>query len=168
MGFEEHKKHAHGPVTCAVITVSSTRNRENDTSGKSIISLLESKGHTMANYAIIKDDMAMIGTEVEKNLSSQNVQAIIINGGTGIGGKDVTIEAVKSFLDKELVGFGELFRHLSYKEIGSPAIMSRALAGVASGKIIICLPGSTNACKLAMENLILPELGHMVHEIGKK
>ena len=168
MGFEEHKKHAHGPVGCAVITVSSTRSQEDDTSGKAIMSLLESKGHTVTNYAITKDDKAMIGVEVENNLSKRNVQAIIINGGTGIGGKDVTIEAIKPFLEKELVGFGELFRYLSYKEIGSPAIMSRALAGVASGKVIICLPGSTNACTLAMENLILPELGHMVHEIGKK
>lgn len=168
MGFEEHKKHAHGPVSCAVITVSSTRSQEDDASGKAIMSLLESKGYTLVNYAIIRDDMAMIGAEVEKNLNSGSVQAIIINGGTGIGGKDVTIEAVRPFLEKELVGFGELFRHLSYKEIGSPAIMSRALAGVSSGKVLVCLPGSTNACKLAMESLILPELGHMVHEIGKK
>ncbi len=168
MGYEEHKKHAHGPVNCAVITVSSTRSHEEDTSGKEIMSLLEAKGHTVAGYNIIKDDIPMIQTQVEGSLNDRGVQAIIINGGTGIGGKDVTIEAVKPFLEKELVGFGELFRHLSYKEIGSPAIMSRALAGVASGKIIICLPGSTNACKLAMENLILPELGHMVHEIGKK
>jgi molybdenum cofactor biosynthesis protein B len=167
MGFEEHKKHAHSPVNCAVITVSSTRSQKEDISGKAIMALLEAKGHTVSNYTVTKDDMAMIGDEVEKNLNTGSVQAIIINGGTGIGNKDVTIEAVKPFLKKELVGFGELFRHLSYKEIGSPAIMSRALAGIASGKIIICLPGSTNACTLAMENLILPELSHMVYEIGK-
>ena len=167
MGFEEHKKHAHGPVSCAVITVSSTRSQEEDTSGKAIISLLESEGHTVAHYSVIKDDIPMIRAEVEKNLDNHSVQAIIINGGTGIGSKDVTIEAIKPFLEKELVGFGELFRYLSFREIGSPAIMSRALAGVANGKILICLPGSTNACTLAMKNLILPELGHMVHEIGK-
>ena len=148
--------------------VSSTRSQVDDISGKSIMSLLESKGHTVAHYGIIKDDITMIEAEVEKSLNNHSVHAIIINGGTGIGNKDVTIEAVKPFLEKELVGFGELFRHLSYKEIGSPAIMSRALAGVANGKILICLPGSTNACTLAMENLILPELGHMVHEIGKR
>ena len=168
MGFEEHKKHAHGPVNCAIITVTSTRSKEDDLSGKAIMALLEAKGHTVAGYNIIKDDIPMIQAQVEGSLNDRGMEAIIINGGTGIGSKDVTIEAVKPFLEKELVGFGELFRHLSYKEIGSPAIMSRALAGVAKGKIIICLPGSTNACKLAMENLILPELGHMVHEIGKK
>jgi len=168
MGFEEHKKHAHGPVNCAVITVSSTRSQEDDISGKTITSLLESKGNTVVHYAIIKDDIELIREEVEKNLVNGEVQAIIINGGTGIGGGDVTIEAIKPLMQKELVGFGELFRYLSYKEIGSPAIMSRAMAGVAGGKIAICLPGSTNACTLAMENLVLPELGHMVHEIGKK
>ncbi len=168
MGFVEHKKHGHGPVSCAVITVSSTRTREDDLSGKTIVSLLEREGHSVAHYAITKDDIAIIGEELEKDLNNRNVQAIIMNGGTGIGSKDVTIEAIKPFLEKELVGFGELFRYLSFKDIGSPAIMSRALAGVASGKIIMCLPGSTLACKLAMENLILPELGHMVHEIGKR
>jgi molybdenum cofactor biosynthesis protein B len=121
----------------------------------------------VVHYSLVKDDISEIRKALEDIMENRNIQAIILNGGTGISKKDVSIEAVKPFLKKELVGFGELFRYLSYKEIGSPAILSRAIAGVAKGKIIICLPGSTNACKLAMENLILPELGHMVYEVGR-
>jgi molybdenum cofactor biosynthesis protein B len=167
LGVLEHKKHAHGSVNCAVITVSSTRSKENDVSGKTIISLLEGNGHTVLYYDVVKDDISAIQSSLDHNLKEQGVEAIILNGGTGIGKKDVTMEAVESFLEKELVGFGEIFRYLSYKEIGSAAILSRATAGVAMEKIIFCLPGSTNACKLAMEKLIIPELGHMVYELSK-
>lgn len=167
MGVLEHKKHAHGSVNCAVITVSSTRSKENDVSGKTIINLLEGNGHTVLYYDVIKDDITAIKASLDHNLNEQGVQAIILNGGTGIGKKDVTIEAVESFFEKELVGFGEIFRTLSYKEIGSAAMLSRASAAVALGKIIFCLPGSTNACKLAMEKLIVPELGHIVYELNR-
>ncbi|UCE74892.1 MAG: MogA/MoaB family molybdenum cofactor biosynthesis protein [Methanomassiliicoccales archaeon] len=167
MGIEEHKMHAQKTVNCAVITVSSTRTKENDISGKTIIGLLEGNGHTVLYYDVIKDDISLISNSLEHTLKEEGVQAVILNGGTGIGKKDVTVEAVEPFLEKELVGFGELFRYESYKEVGSPAILSRALAGVGEGKIIICLPGSTNACTLAMEKLILPELGHMVYEVGR-
>lgn len=167
MGVLEHKKHAHGSVNCAVITISSTRSKENDVSGKTIISLLEGNGHTVLYYDVIKDDILAIKSSLDHNLDKQGVQAIILNGGTGIGKMDVTMEAIESFFEKELVGFGEIFRYLSYKEIGSAAILSRASAGAALGKIIFCLPGSTNACKLAMEKLIIPELGHMVYELSK-
>lgn len=167
MGVLEHKKHAQSSVNCAVITVSSTRSKENDISGKTIISLLEGNGHTVLYYDVVKDDILAIQSSLDHNLEEEGVEAIILNGGTGIGKKDVTMEAVESFFEKELVGFGEIFRYLSYKEIGSAAILSRASAAVSSGKIIICLPGSTNACKLAMEKLIIPELGHMVYELTK-
>ena len=167
MGVEEHKKHAHGEVNCAVITVSTSRTKENDESGKTINDLLNAEGHKVVHYSLVKDNISEIRKTLENIMENRNIQAIILNGGTGISKKDVSIEAVKPFLKKELIGFGELFRYLSYKEIGSPAILSRANAGVAKGKIIICLPGSTNACKLAMENLILPELGHMVYEVGR-
>lgn len=167
MGVEEHKKHAHGKVNCAVITVSSSRTKENDESGKMIKHLLKAEGHEGIHYSLVKDDISEIRKALENIMEDQNIQAIILNGGTGISKKDVTIEAVKPFLEKKLVGFGELFRYLSYREIGSATILSRAIAGVAKGKIIICLPGSTNACKLAMENLILPELGHMVYEVRR-
>jgi molybdenum cofactor biosynthesis protein B len=167
MGVEEHKKLAYKSVNCAVITVSTTRTKENDVSGKTIISLLEGNGHTVLYYDVISDDMSLISQSLEHAIEKEGVQAVILNGGTGIGKSDVTIEALKPLLEKELVGFGELFRYLSYKEVGSPSILSRAIAGVSKGKIIFCLPGSTNACKLAMEKLILPELGHMVYELSK-
>jgi molybdenum cofactor biosynthesis protein B len=167
LGIEEHKKHAHGPVNCAVITVSTTRTKDNDISGKTIIGILESGGHTVLFYDLVKDDMTQITSSMEHALDKEGVQAVIINGGTGIGKKDVTIEAIEPFLEKELVGFGEMFRYLSYKEVGSPAILSRAGAGSYMGKIIFCLPGSTNACKLAMQKLIVPELGHIVYELNR-
>jgi molybdenum cofactor biosynthesis protein B len=167
IGVEEHKKHAHKSVNCAVITVSTTRNKESDVSGKTIISLLEGNGHTVLYYDLISDDKSLILQSLEHTIEKEGVQAVVLNGGTGIGKTDITIEALKPILEKELVGFGELFRYLSYKEVGSPAILSRAVAGVSKGKIIFCLPGSTNACKLAMEKLILPELGHIVYELSK-
>ncbi len=167
LGIEEHKKHAHSKVNCAIITVSTSRTKENDESGKIIGDLLKSDGHSVVHYNLVKDDITKIREEIEIIMKNQEIQAMILNGGTGIGKKDVTIEAVKPFLDKELKGFGELFRYLSYKEIGSPTILTRATAGVGKGNIIFCLPGSTNACKLAMEKLILPELGHMVYEVEK-
>jgi molybdenum cofactor biosynthesis protein B len=164
---EEHKKHAYKSVNCGVITVSSTRKKEDDVSGKTIISLLEGNGHTVLYYDVILDDISLITTSLEHAQENEGISAVIINGGTGIGKSDVTIEALKPILEKELVGFGELFRYLSYKEVGSPAILSRATAGVSKGKIVFCLPGSTNACKMAMEKLILPELGHIVYELSK-
>ncbi len=167
MGLEEHKEHAHGKVGCAVITVSSSRTKENDTSGKTIIGLLKGHDHSVLHYTLVRDDISLIRAALEKILVDPSIQAVILNGGTGISKKDVTVEAVNPLLEKELKGFGELFRYMSYKEIGSPAMLSRALAGVGRRRIIICLPGSTNACKLAMEMLVLPELGHMVHEAGR-
>jgi molybdenum cofactor biosynthesis protein B len=167
LGVEEHKKHAYKSVNCAVITVSTTRTKENDSSGKTIISLLEGNGHTVLYYDVISDDISLILQSLEHAIEKEGVQAVILNGGTGIGKADVTIEALKPLLEKELVGFGEMFRFLSYKEVGSPTILSRAIAGVSKGKIIFCLPGSTNACKLAMDKLILPELGHIIYELSK-
>jgi molybdenum cofactor biosynthesis protein B len=167
MGVEDHKKHARGPANCAVITVSTTRTKRDDISGKTIIGILESAGHTVIFYDIIKDDVSLISSTLEHALEKEGVQAVIINGGTGVGQKDVTFEAVSTFFEKELIGFGEIFRNLSYQEIGSAAILSRAVAGSYKGKIIFCLPGSTNACKLAMQKLIVPELGHIVYELNR-
>ena len=140
MGVEEHKKHAHKSVNCGVITVSTTRTKENDVSGKTIISLLEGNGHTVLYYDVIPDDISLITSSLEHVQENVGVSAVILNGGTGIGKSDVTIEALRPLLEKKLVGFGELFRDLSYKEVGSPAILSRAVAGVSKGKIIFCLP----------------------------
>lgn len=168
MGLKEHKKHDRDAINCAVITISTTRTKENDDSGRTIINLLETRSHVVLQYSIVKDDISKISMEMEEVMNNQSIQAVILNGGTGISEKDVTIEAIEPFLEKELRGFGELFRHLSFKEIGSPAMLSRAIAGVGKGRVIFCLPGSKRACILAMENLILPELGHMVYEAEKK
>jgi molybdenum cofactor biosynthesis protein B len=167
LGYKEHKEHAQEFVNVGIITVSTTRTKDDDISGKTIITQLESKGHTIVYYDIVKDDILQVRGAIEHALEKQGLDAVILNGGTGVSKKDMTIEAVEPFIEKELVGFGEIFRYLSYKEIGSPAVLSRTVAGVSEGRIIICLPGSTNACSLAMEKLVLPELGHMVYEAGR-
>jgi molybdenum cofactor biosynthesis protein B len=167
LGLEEHKKHAHKSVNCAVITVSTSRTKENDLSGKLIIELLESQDHEVSIYILVKDDIKKIKSIAEEIIKEPGIKAIIFNGGTGISKKDVTIEAITPLLDKILPGFGELFRHLSYEEIGSSAILSRGIAGLSHGKVIFCLPGSPNACELALNKLILPELGHIVYEAEK-
>lgn len=163
MSVHEHHHAAgtHHHLKAAVITASDTRNPETDESGKLIGELLQGAGHIVAHYKLIPDDPEHIRHAVQERLADCAV--IVVNGGTGIAVRDVTIEAVRPLLSKELEGFGELFRMLSYQEIGSAAFLSRALAGIANGKIIVALPGSPAACKLAMERLLLPELGHMAH-----
>ncbi|BAU10500.1 molybdopterin binding domain-containing protein [Leptolyngbya sp. NIES-3755] len=144
-------------VSCAVITVSDTRTRETDRSGQLIQQLLEQSGHTIAYYAIVPDEPDQIRSQLELD-----TEAIILSGGTGIAPRDTTYDAIEQLLEKTLPGFGEIFRSLSYAEIGSRAMTSRAIAGVYSGKLIFSLPGSSNAVKLAVEKLILPELVHLV------
>ena len=144
-----------------MLTASDSRSAETDESGRLIRDLLTAAGHRVEYSAVLPDDPALIRKALLDNL--QNLDAIIVNGGTGIAARDLTIEAVRPLLDKELEGFGELFRYLSYQQIGSAAFLSRALAGVAAGKIVVTLPGSPDACRLAMEKLLIPELGHMAH-----
>ena len=167
MGADEHRAKAAKSVACAVITVSDTRTEESDTSGKTIIEILKSHGHEMKGYAIVKDDIPMIQGRLREFIEDKAIQAVILNGGTGITSRDRTIEAVRDFAEKELPGFGELFRSLSYEEIGAAAMMSRAIAFVCEKKIIFALPGSTAAVKLAAEKLIAGELGHMVWEANR-
>jgi len=150
-----------------VITCSDTRTPETDTSGLLIQRLLKEKGHTIAAYHLVKDEPAQITGRIAEGIAHEAVQAIIINGGTGISRRDSTFEAVDAMLEKRLDGFGEVFRFLTYQEIGSPAIMSRATAGIVNGRILFSTPGSENAVRLAMEKLILPELGHLVKELTK-
>jgi len=150
-----------------VITCSDTRTPETDTSGLLIQRLLKEKGHTIAAYHLVKDEPAQITGRIAEGIAHEAVQAIIINGGTGISRRDSTFEAVDAMLEKHLDGFGEVFRFLTYQEIGSPAIMSRATAGIVNGRILFSTPGSENAVRLAMEKLILPELGHLVKELTK-
>lgn len=168
MSTQEHKREAPKRINCKVITVSDTRNKDTDKSGKLMIELLEQSGHIITDYVIVKDEKLPIQDEILKGCGREDIDAILINGGTGIAKRDVTIETVKNLLDKEIVGFGELFRMLSYQEdIGSAAILSRAIAGVVNNKAVFSTPGSTGAVKLAMNKLILPELGHVVREIQK-
>lgn len=150
-----------------VITCSDTRTPETDTSGRLIRTLLEERGHTVVGQHLVKDDPAQIQLWIARGTADDRVQAIIINGGTGISRRDSTFEAVDEMLEKRLDGFGEIFRLLTYQTIGSPAIMSRATAGVIKGRVLFSVPGSENAVRLAMEKLILPELGHLVGELTK-
>ena len=144
-----------------MLTASDSRSAETDESGRLIRDLLTAAGHRVEYSAVLPDDPALIRKALLDNL--QGLDAIIVNGGTGIAARDSAIEAVRPLLDKELEGFGELFRYLSYQQIGSAAFLSRALAGIAAGKIVVSLPGSPAACRLAMEKLLIPELGHMAH-----
>jgi len=165
-----HLPHPDSPgmtVTCAVITVSDTRSPETDRSGQMIQQLLLDAGHTVGAYTIVKDEPTQIQTQMQVLGNNSELDAVIFNGGTGIAPRDTTYDAIESLLEKTLPGFGELFRWLSYQEIGSRAIASRAIAGVYQGKLIFSIPGSTNAVKLAMQQLILPELAHLVGQLRK-
>ncbi len=148
-------------VCCAVITVSDTRSPAEDRSGQFIQSALLAAGHRIASYAVVRDEPLKIQSHLQKLADQPNVQAVILNGGTGIAPRDTTYDAIQVLLEKELPGFGEMFRALSYSEIGSRAIATRATAGVYCGLLVFSLPGSTNAVKLGMEALILPELVHL-------
>ncbi|MEH7108191.1 MogA/MoaB family molybdenum cofactor biosynthesis protein [Bacillus sp. JJ1764] len=168
MSTIEHKSAAPKTINCKIITVSDTRNSDTDKSGKLMIDLLEDAGHHIVDYCIVKDETFPIQTEILKACERDDIDVVLTNGGTGIAKRDVTIETVQELLDKEIVGFGEIFRMLSYQEdIGSAAILSRAIAGVVNDTAIFSTPGSTGAVKLAMNKLILPEIGHVVREIKK-
>lgn len=167
LSHHEHKAHAPSSIGCMVITCSDTRTPETDTSGQLIQKLLKEHGHTIVTYHLVKDEPGQIQFRIVQGTANQAVQAIIINGGTGISRRDSTFDAVSKMLEKRLDGFGEIFRYLTYLEIGSPAIMSRATAGVIKGRVLFSIPGSENAVRLAMEKLILPELGHLVKELTK-
>lgn len=165
MAVNEHHRHgAHTHLKMGIITASDTRDAASDESGRLIRELLEGAGHRVASYEVLPDAPERIAEAVRTRL--RDLDGVIINGGTGIAARDSTIEAIRPMIDKELEGFGELFRTLSYQEIGSAAFLSRALAGISGGKILVALPGSPNACRLAMEKLLLPELGHMAHLLG--
>jgi molybdenum cofactor biosynthesis protein B len=168
MSVAEHKEKGKKSIRCYVITVSDSRDETTDTSGQTIRSCLSAQGHQTSAYQIVKDEPVQIEALLNQALASADVDAVIVNGGTGIAPRDGTFEVVSRLLEKKLDGFGEIFRYLSYLDIGSAAIMSRAAAGTARGKVLISLPGSKGAVSLAMEKLILPELGHMVSQLQGK
>ena len=166
MSSEQHRATAPAIVRCFVLTISDTRTRDNDTSGDLIVGALVTAGHVVAGRTLIKDDPAAVRTAIASARIGAT-QVIITTGGTGITSRDSTYEAIASMFDKRLDGFGELFRMLSFQEIGSAAMLSRACAGTIGRTALFSLPGSEAAVRLAMSKLILPEIGHVVRELNR-
>ncbi|HEY3968935.1 MAG TPA: MogA/MoaB family molybdenum cofactor biosynthesis protein [Planctomycetaceae bacterium] len=158
----------YGALGFAVLTMSDSRTPDTDTSGQFIREAVTAAGHRVARYAIVEDDPAQIRTELQAALDDRDVAVIVTNGGTGISLRDNAYETIAGLLDKQLDGFGELFRMLSYDQIGAAAMLSRAVAGVARGKLVFSLPGSTKAVQLGIEKLILPQAGHLYFELQKQ
>ena len=152
----------------AVVTVSDTRSLETDTGGAQVQALLEAAGHRVVERRIVPDEPAAIATAFRACIAHAEVRAVVFTGGTGVAPRDVTPDTIEPLLDRTIPGFGELYRVLSYQEIGSAALLSRALAGLRDGRVVFALPGSRGAVRLAMEKLILPELGHLVAQAVKK
>ncbi|WP_062514026.1 molybdenum cofactor biosynthesis protein B [Halobacillus sp. KGW1] len=168
MAVHDHRRKTEESIRCLVLTVSDTRDERTDKSGKLIMKGLEEAGHVTSDYGIVKDEKGAIASWIHKGVEEASVDVILLNGGTGIAGRDVTVEVVDGLLDKGMPGFGEIFRMLSFTDdIGSAAILSRATAGVIKRTAVFAMPGSTGAVKLAMERLILPELNHVVNELKK-
>ena len=162
MSVGEHRKHGARSVACAILTVSDTRTTETDTSGALAYDLLVHGDHRVVAQTILPDEPARVRAQVQEWLAAAEIEAILVNGGTGLAPRDTTYEAIAELLEKRLDGFGELFRMLSYEQIGAAAMLSRAVAGVANGTVVVSMPGSTAAVELAMTKLVVPELGHMV------
>jgi molybdenum cofactor biosynthesis protein B len=150
-----------------VITVSDTRTLESDSGGELVVELLSAHGHPVVERRLVPDEERVIQGAVRAALAREDVEAVLLTGGTGIAERDVTPEALRPLFDREIPGFGELFRALSYQEIGAAALLSRALAGTSAGRVIAALPGSRGAIRLALEKLLLPELGHLLGEARK-
>lgn len=170
MAYEQHIRDAAGEkraARCAIITLSDSRSPSTDVSGRRIRELLEGDGHAVADYQLIRDEPAELQKLLLAMLGRHDIDAVLTTGGTGIGRRDHTIGVVESCIDQHLPGFGELFRMLSWNEIGSGAMLSRATGGIARGKILFAMPGSTKAVELAMTKLILPELRHLLRELSK-
>jgi molybdenum cofactor biosynthesis protein B len=163
----EHKARAPRSITCYVLTVSDTRTPATDTSGRAIRDLLEADGHVIMGSDIVRDEPDDVTARITAAVEDARVQAVITTGGTGVTSRDGTYEAVTRLLEKRLDGFGELFRMLSYQQIGAAAMLSRAMAGTAQRTAIFVLPGSEDAVTLAMTRLILPELTHVVQQVSR-
>lgn len=165
MSTEEHKAHVPKSLNLAILSVSSTRSLADDKSGHWIKKRAEKKGHGVVFHQIAPDDKDVIADTIRTVIQEHNPHAILVTGGTGIGQKDVTIEAVRPMFTKELTAFGPLFTHLSFEDIDSAALLSRATAGLVGRTLLFCMPGSLKACKLACKELIFPELGHLVKHV---
>ncbi len=165
MSTEEHKSKAPRQITLGIVTISTTRTLDTDKSGLWIKKRAEKEGHQVVFHQVIADDSEKIVQTVLNVIRHENPQALLLTGGTGISPTDVTIEAIRPLFDKELTAFGPIFSQLSFEEIDSAAIMSRATAGIIDQTVVFCMPGSLAACKLACKALIFPELGHLVKHI---
>ena len=163
----EHRATAPETVGCFVLTISDTKTPETDTSGQVIRELLAAAGHPVIGSAVVRDEPTDVQRVVRDACANPAVRAVILTGGTGITSRDSTFEAVEALLDKRLPGFGELFRMLSYQEIGAASMLSRAQMGIHQRRIVVSLPGSPNACRLALEKLLIPELPHLVREVSR-
>ncbi|HEX9401606.1 MAG TPA: molybdenum cofactor biosynthesis protein B [Anaeromyxobacter sp.] len=166
MGHEQHRHEAPSSVRVFVITASDTRSEADDESGAFLRAAALAAGHTLAGYRIVRDEPDELRGALD-DAADAGAEVVLVNGGTGIAARDRTYEAVTSLLDKRIDGFGELFRMLSFEEIGAAAMLSRAVAGVWGGRAVFSLPGSRAAVRLAWEKLIAPELGHVVRELRK-
>lgn len=166
---EQHKRHAarRGPVTVAIVTVSDTRTEETDVNGRYLRAAVAAAGHHVHSASIVRDEPSEVDAALEQLAGDSAIQAILFNGGTGVSQRDRTFDVLARKLEKSLPGFGEIFRMLSWEQVGSAAIMSRATAGVYRGRIVVSTPGSPAAVKLAWEKLIAPELEHMVWEVAR-
>ena len=168
LSLEQHKSSAPQVIRVAVVTISDTRTLETDKGGQSVIDYLKDAGHSVVERFIVPDEPTRLTSTVEKLSLRCDVDAILMTGGTGISGRDQTYETLLSLLDRSLPGYGELFRMLSFEEIGSAAMLSRATGGLIGQTLLLSMPGSTAAIRLAMEKLILPELGHLVREAQRQ
>ncbi|MDD3147183.1 MAG: MogA/MoaB family molybdenum cofactor biosynthesis protein [Candidatus Riflebacteria bacterium] len=168
MGHHEHEKLAAASLKIGVMTFSDTRSEAEDKSGTIIRELLADGGHQIVCYQLVREDPELMTAAISEWLQRPDIDAIITNGGTGLTARDGTVEVARSFFKKELEGFGELFRLISYHQIGAAAMLSRATAGLAHGKMLVCLPGSSKAVRLAVTRLLLPQLPHMIWEIRRQ
>ena len=167
MSVEEHRASAPTQVTCFVLTVSDSRTLATETSGRAIAELLQAAGHEVVDRQVVRDEPAEVERIVRAEIERERARVVITTGGTGITSRDSTYEALTALFEKRLDGFGELFRMLSFQEIGAAAMLSRATAGIANRRAIFLLPGSEHAVRLAMQRLILPELGHLLRELSR-
>jgi len=167
MSVTEHRAQAVSSVACFVLTISDTRTLETETSGRAIAELLTAAGHPVVDRQVVPDDAAAVQRAISEEIDKGRVRAIVTTGGTGIARRDSTYEALTELFEKRLDGFGELFRMISYQDIGSAAMLSRATAGVIRGCVVFMLPGSEAAVRLGTSKLIVPELGHIVRELTK-
>ncbi len=169
MGAPEHREKAgHDPVTVAIVTVSDTRTPETDVNRQTIERRLTELGHVVAAYRLIKDEPEQVSVALHELSLLSSVRIILFNGGTGISPRDTTYDVISKMIEKPLPGFGELFRMLSYQEVGAAAMLSRATAGVYNKTLVFCMPGSPNAVQVALEKLILPEINHLAWEVVRK